>query len=283
MASKVSVVIPTFRREEALRATVADLLRQTHPAHQIIVVDNAPPDHRSFPDFLRDDPRIAYVTADPAGNANAARNAGVRTADGEFILLLDDDLSLPADCLAQFLAVHGEGWDVVHGNLTERGRSLVVPAGIRGNRPLWRILRHRHGEERGHTIAVSSGFTSIRRSVLDAIGGLDESFPFHYDDYDLGVRLWFTGATMIHDPRPRGEHLRAQEGRSDRRGDPGAVATAKYRFLRKHFTRRACRVELATDVLLMCRDCVRDPVSLVRGVHGHLRAYRRSRSRSASS
>ena len=36
----ISVVIPTFRREAALRDTIADVLKQEYPQFEVIVVDS---------------------------------------------------------------------------------------------------------------------------------------------------------------------------------------------------------------------------------------------------
>lgn len=277
MPPAFSAVIPTYRRPEALRRSIADLLAQTHALSEIIVVDNAPEGERLDRATVEIADTIRYVTAAPTRNANVARDVGWRATSSEYVLLLDDDLALPSDCVAQFAAVHAEGWDVVHGNLTERGASLALDPSARGNRPFWHVLRHHHGDERRHTIAVSSGFTSVRRTALAQIDGFDPAFAFHYDDYDLGYRLWRAGARSIHDPRPTADHLRVSEGREDRPVNPAVVTTAKYRFLRKHFSRRACRAELLTDVLLGSWDRLPNPFTMVREVVRHVRAYRRSR------
>jgi GT2 family glycosyltransferase len=172
------------------------------------------------------------------------------------VVIFDDDLELPTNCLESFLRIHSEGWDVVTGTVCEEGAPLVSDR--KGTRPFWNLLQHRHGESRGHTIAVSSGFVSIRTSVIRELGYLDEAFIYNYDDYDLGFRLWKAGATIIHDPRVCATHLKSITGgsREDLTGRKRVLNkyTAKYYFLSKHFLRRAVVIEYLTDILTTITD-----------------------------
>ncbi|MEO8484799.1 MAG: glycosyltransferase [Betaproteobacteria bacterium] len=91
----VSVVVPVFRSERFVAATIRSVLAQTLRTFELIVVDDGSPDRsieicRTFAD-----PRIRYVHQPNRGLA-AARNAGIRHARGRYIALLDsDDLWAP--------------------------------------------------------------------------------------------------------------------------------------------------------------------------------------------
>jgi glycosyltransferase involved in cell wall biosynthesis len=85
----VSIVVTNHNYGRFLDAALGSALRQTHPAVEVIVVDDASEDEsRAILAAYAD--RIVCVYLDHAGQA-AALNAGVARARGEVILLLDAD------------------------------------------------------------------------------------------------------------------------------------------------------------------------------------------------
>ncbi|MGI8402108.1 MAG: glycosyltransferase family 2 protein [Gemmatimonadaceae bacterium] len=276
---RISVVIPTCSRYDALENTIADLLKQTETPSRIIVIDTTAATERRKPAGLdsSESTEILYIASDAFGKVNRARNEGLRLVTSEFVLLLDDDMQLPPDCLAGFLRAHAEGVEVVHGSLIQSGAELESSHG--GDRPLWNVLRHRHAARRCHTIAVSSGFVSIRTEALRAIGYLDEAFLYSYDDWDLGYRLWTAGYITIHEPRIFATHLKVSQGgaRALVSGKQGQLNkfTAKYYFLAKHFSGRAVRIEFLTDLLLAFAERKRRPWTLLSEWGVRWDAYRR--------
>ncbi len=276
MSKTISVVIPTFHRYEALENTVRDLCRQTVPPKQIIVVDNTRRPARIQPSGLSSEStECLYVSSTCEGKVNVARNEGLKLVTADYVILFDDDMSLPVDCLERFLEIHAEGWDAVTGTIIEQG--VLLENQRNGDRPLWSVLRHWHGTSRGHTIAVPSCFVSMRTEMIRELGYLDEAFIYNYDDYDLGYRIWQAGFTLIHDPRVSCHHLKLPSGgsRKELTGTRRSLNkyTAKYYFLAKHFSRRAVVVEFVSDLLLAAWDlkwnvpkAVKELVLAVRGL-----------------
>ena len=90
----VSVIIPVYNAERYIGATVQSVLDQTYEDFEILIVDDGSPD-RSI-EICRQftDPRIKIIQQHNRGVA-AARNHGIRAAQGEYIAFLDaDDLWL---------------------------------------------------------------------------------------------------------------------------------------------------------------------------------------------
>lgn len=87
----VSVVIPTHNRSSRLVRAVDSVLRQTYSRLEIIVVDDCSSDNTAEAIARLDDSRIRYVRHDHNLGGAAARNTGIRLAQGEFIAFLDDD------------------------------------------------------------------------------------------------------------------------------------------------------------------------------------------------
>ncbi|MBD2099532.1 hormogonium polysaccharide biosynthesis glycosyltransferase HpsN [Leptolyngbya sp. FACHB-261] len=93
----VSVIVPTYCREEPLRATLADVLRQDYPNFEVLVVDQTPvhqPETRVYLDELAQAGKIQLFQVDWA-SLPGARNYAVRRAKGEIVLFIDDDVQLP--------------------------------------------------------------------------------------------------------------------------------------------------------------------------------------------
>jgi cellulose synthase/poly-beta-1,6-N-acetylglucosamine synthase-like glycosyltransferase len=92
---KVSVIVPVYKVEKHIAATVRSILNQTYSNFEVIIVDDGSPDRSVEICQQFDDPRIKIIRQENRG-ANAARNEGIRQAQGEYIAFLDgDDLWLP--------------------------------------------------------------------------------------------------------------------------------------------------------------------------------------------
>jgi glycosyltransferase involved in cell wall biosynthesis len=126
---RVSVVVPTFNRAELIQETIESVLRQTTPAHEIIVVDDGSTDStcavvRAYGD------RVVLLRHDRRGPA-AARNRGLERATGDWIAFLDsDDVWMPTklEKQLQYLDRHPQ-CGFVHTGYYEFGdHERVVPA-----------------------------------------------------------------------------------------------------------------------------------------------------------
>lgn len=89
---KVSVVIPTYNRAYCLPATIGSLQAQTYPHWEALVIDDGSSDGTAelMQAMSAADPRVRYFPQKNAG-VSAARNAGLRIADGHWIAFLDSD------------------------------------------------------------------------------------------------------------------------------------------------------------------------------------------------
>lgn len=111
---------------------------------------------------------IDPVIADEEG-LNVARNAGIRRADEEWIVLVDDDVTFPTRLTAWLL-------DAAH------------PLHLVGLEDYWPMD------------GVLGRFMIFHRSLWKRIGGFDESRP-HGGDTDFIIRCRNTGASVIQLPR----------------------------------------------------------------------------------
>lgn len=93
MAVDFSVVIPTFRRPDPLRESIASAIGQRGVTTEIFVVDDSP--EGSAEDVVKAfaDARISYVKnpQPTGGRPSVVRNLGWPLATGSFVHFLDDD------------------------------------------------------------------------------------------------------------------------------------------------------------------------------------------------
>jgi len=128
--SAVSVVVPSYNRAHCLAPTVESILAQTTPPLEVIVVDDGSQDDtravcERFPAPVR------YVWR-ANGGPSAARNMGMRAAQGEYIAFLDADDLWEPDKLEVQLALHAAhpeiGWSITNHRTTDRENQLVPGA-----------------------------------------------------------------------------------------------------------------------------------------------------------
>ena len=104
----ISVVIPTYGREAVLCNTIQNVLEQTYPAFELIIVDQTSSHEPATTDFLASlaaNPQVSLYTVAWA-SLPAARNYAVERSHGDIILFLDDDVELPQG----FLAAHAHNY-----------------------------------------------------------------------------------------------------------------------------------------------------------------------------
>lgn len=93
---KVSVVIPAYNQAQFIGETIQSVLNQSYPHFEVIIVNDASPDHTTEVVRQFTDPRIKYVVHEQNRGLPATRNTGMRASSGELIALLDgDDLFHP--------------------------------------------------------------------------------------------------------------------------------------------------------------------------------------------
>lgn len=91
---RVSVIIPTYNRAEMLKQAIESVLAQTFRDFEIVVVDDGSTDNTHH--MLATYPDCVHYIYQENQERSAARNRGVASSTGEYLVFLDsDDLLLP--------------------------------------------------------------------------------------------------------------------------------------------------------------------------------------------
>ena len=182
--TEVSVIIPTYNREEQVCRAIESVLGQTYNDYEIIVIDDASTDNTQerlgkFKD------RIKLITHQKNRGVSAARNSGIKEAKGKYIALLDsDDHWLPEKLRVQI--------DFFNNNpdaLICQPQEIWIRKGKRVN------PAKKHLKPSGDIFIpslklclVSPSAVMIKKQLLDEVGLFDEELPV-CEDYDLWLRI----------------------------------------------------------------------------------------------
>jgi len=179
----VTVVIPTFNRNAALRRALESVRSQTRRPDRVIVVDDGSTDDTPLW-VKRDFPDVTYLRQDNRG-VSAARNRGIAAADGEWVAFLDSDDEWRPQKLERQLAALGDNpaYHLCHTN------EIWIRGGRRVNEG------KRHAKSGGWIFqrclplcVISPSSAIVRRTLLNDLGGFDETLPV-CEDYDMWLRI----------------------------------------------------------------------------------------------
>lgn len=88
----VSIIIPVYKVEQYLKKCVDSILCQTYSKMEVILVDDGSPDSSGIicDEYAKIDSRVIVIHK-PNGGLSDARNVGLRSAVGDYILFIDSD------------------------------------------------------------------------------------------------------------------------------------------------------------------------------------------------
>lgn len=256
---QLSVVIVSYNVSHFLHQTLQSVERAIEGLNaEVFVVDNASSDD-SVAMVGSAYPWVRLIANQDNVGFSAANNQAIKLAIGKYILLLNPDVVVAEDtfrhCL-QFMDNHpdagGLGVRMVDGSgvyLPESKRGLPTPwvsfckiVGLAGAFPTSKTFaRYYLGHldaGKDHEVEILSGaFMLMRKSTLDKIGLLDETFFMYGEDVDLSYRIilggeknyYTAGTTIIH-----------YKGESTKKGSLKYVRVfyqAMAIFARKHFVK----------------------------------------------
>jgi glycosyltransferase involved in cell wall biosynthesis len=221
----VSVIIPAYNTAAYVPETLESVFRQTYPSFEVFLINDGSPDTEEFERAIapyRD--RIIYIKQENHG-PSAARNAGIRRAQGEYLAFLDSDDVWYPTCLAVQveLALSREPpCDLVYSDVLvyadsqQRGGTGSATSASRTSREpgVRRVAKHHGGAIRFSDICPSVGAvtfeslvredchaptscTMVRRQAAISAGLFDENLR-RAEDYDLWLRIAHRASNMTY-------------------------------------------------------------------------------------
>ncbi len=224
----ISVIIPTYGREEPLRETLLGVLNQDYPNFEVLVVDQTrahQPETQSFLDELAAAGKIRLFWVSWA-SLPGARNYAVRRSLGEILLFLDDDVQLEPT----FLTAHAKNYldrpeiGAVAGRVFDRMKLADFESGLEiqdlppeAMNPgiAWYHINLVHTVKPQQVLSARGCNMSFRREIFEQHGlWFDERFRGSAvrEESDFCLRLRKTGLMIWYDPAAHLIHLGEETG-----------------------------------------------------------------------
>ncbi|MCZ7555068.1 MAG: glycosyltransferase [Bacteroidia bacterium] len=240
----ISAIIIHFGKAEYTSHVLECLLSVRDTELECIVVDNA--SSSSPAAALREAPRTRVLRIEHSRGYGAACNAGAALARGRYILILNNDLDIPAgsvEALRETMDAHPEvgvlgpmlrfpdgRFQLSWGDDPDLGSEFRERGRQRRSRAGGIVLdRERATTAMRDADWITGAVMLIRREAWEAVGGFDESFYFYFEDVDLCRRVRTAGYKVACQPASAMVHF---GGGSDPQANPEIVRAYRREQLR---------------------------------------------------
>ena len=215
--SKITIVIPNKDHCEDLKRCVTSILeKSSYDNYEIIIVENNSTSDEVFRyyDELRKNALIRIVTYQGEFNYSRINNLGVSKADGDYVILLNNDTQVITLNWMEELLMYAQREDVgavgaklYYGDRTIQHAGVVIGLGAH------RTAGHTHYGVSANNLgymgrlcyaqnvtAVTGACLMVKKRIYEEAGGLDESFAVSLNDVDFCLRLREAGYLNVFTP-----------------------------------------------------------------------------------
>jgi glycosyltransferase involved in cell wall biosynthesis len=193
----VSICIATYNRSHLLRTCIENMLRQTYPEFELLIINDGSDDDTEsiIRQYQKNEKRIRYFNHATNKGLAAARNTAIHNARGRFFTFIDDDDAWHRDFLLHFVKTasnYDDDWCFCCG--TDYTNNL-------GNHI--RYIPKMHGPlkdyiKKGYTPPVAAQFYYL--STVKKVDGYTEEIKSGVD-HDLWLKLAFADINIYGVPK----------------------------------------------------------------------------------
>lgn len=245
---KITIVIPNKDHYEDLQRCVTSILeKSSYDNYDIIIVENNSTSDEIFGYYekLRENPLIQIVTYEGEFNYSRINNLGVSKADGEYIILLNNDTQVITLNWMEELLMYAQREDVgaVGAKLYYEDKT-IQHAGVVIGLGAHRTAGHTHYRVSSNNLgymgrlcytqdvsAVTGACLMVKKKLYDKVGGLDESFAVSLNDVDFCLKLRCAGYLNVFTPFAELFHFESVSRGLDDQGQKAA----RYNEESEHF------------------------------------------------
>jgi len=212
--ASLAVVVVSYQGRDLLAACLESVKAQLPASGRLVVVDNGSRD--GSPSYVRErHPEALLVERRDNPGFGEAVNEGMRRCSGDWVLVLNNDVTLRPGAIASLLQAAKGRADV--GAVAPQMRFARRPqvlngAGLDVDRlgvAFDRLLGARAGDggaEPQEVFGASGGAALLRRRMLEDLGGFDGSFFLFLEDVDLAWRARMRGWRALYAPSAVVDH-----------------------------------------------------------------------------
>lgn len=246
---KISIIIPNKDHVMDLRRAVTSILeKSTYDNYEIIIVENNSETEEIFRyyDELKKNEKIKIVTYEGGFNYSAINNLGVSRADGDYVLLLNNDTEVITVNWMEELLMYAQREDVgavgcklYYADRTIQHAGVVIGLGAHrtAGHSHYRMPRQNLGYMgrlcyAQDVSAVTGACLLVKKSLYEAVEGLDEGFAVSLNDVDFCLKLRERGLLNVFTPFAELYHYESVSRGLDTDGEKAArynAESAKFR------------------------------------------------------
>lgn len=230
-----SVVLVTYRRDDALRQTLADLrpVLAGHDAELILVDNNG--DGIDRIGMLEGFDRVSLIRETDNLGVAGGRNVGIRGSRGAILVFLDDDASFSgAGILDRIRSVFDEDPDI--GAMAFR--SFDAADGREDPTEFPHTDKRLRTDEPIDTFRFIGVGHALRRGAVEQVGAYLPEFFYSMEEFDLSYRLLAHGWRIVYRPEVAVLHRRDEAGRMPSRHRVEMSVLNKLRIAFMHLPKR---------------------------------------------
>lgn len=173
----LSIVLPSYNEEQNIANTakvLAELLQQEQIDYELIFVSDGSRDgtYQEILKAARQDARVKGAEFSRNFGKEASIFAGLQLATGDAVIVMDCDLQHPPEVIPQMWKLWNEGYEVVEGIKTNRGKESLLHRCFAGG--FYRIMSSLIKMD----MNASSDYKLLDRKVVDVLLELPEKNTF---------------------------------------------------------------------------------------------------------
>lgn len=190
MSALVSIIVPCYKQAHFLKDSLQSVLDQTYTNWECIIVNDGSPDNTATvaAQWCASDSRFRYVEK-INGGLSSARNAGIATSKGIYILPLDADDVLHPEYLQQTVPELEQNDEVAIVSCHTKFFKDTIQNTFQEQKPIGTTY---HAMLFENNLVATSLYR--RKSWVNA-GGYDEGMKLGFEDWDFWISLLKTGKT----------------------------------------------------------------------------------------
>ena len=221
----VSVIIPNKDEKETLKACIDSIREKTeYPNYEIIIVENNSTTDEIFQYYkeLSQDPRIRLLRWKKEFNYSAINNYGVRHANGEYLLFLNNDVTvITPGWIKELLGVcqrpevGAAGVKLIYPDKTIQHAGCVIGLGGIAGHMFVDMPANRTGYLHKASIlqdmsAVTAACMMMKRTAFEEAGGFTEKLSVAFNDVDLCLKVRKNHKLIVYDPYVQLYHMESK-------------------------------------------------------------------------
>ncbi|WP_373214305.1 glycosyltransferase [Ruminococcus sp. 5_1_39BFAA] len=221
----VSIIIPNKDEKETLKACLDSIRKSTdYKNYEIIIVENNSTEDETFAYYreLSKEPDIRLLRWKKEFNYSAINNFGAKHAKGEYLLFLNNDVTIiTPEWMSEMLGMCGRpevgavGVKLIYPDNTIQHAGCVVGIGGIAGHMFVDMPAERTGYLHKASIlqdmsAVTAACMMVKKSVFEQVGGFTEKLAVAFNDVDLCLKINRAGYLVVYDPYAKLYHMESK-------------------------------------------------------------------------